>query len=210
MAAKRERTRRGRAIVTYGLRESLLTREVPSSPFHLDVMDLATALMAEHSQAQAQRVAGWVKSNPTQLTASLDLVLGQNQMLSQGAAWAWSKLADEDPGLLRPHYGRLLKAFQRNQHYHPAVFRNTLRSLVGQPLPDDQQGEWYALCLTMVQNSQQPLAIRVHAMQIASELSASYPELQRELRLVLEVHLPDASAGFRSRAQKLLKRLSDG
>lgn len=170
-------------------------------------MHLPTALAAEHSRAQAQRLAAHIGTDQQRLTALLDLMLGDDRWLSQRAARVLSKVAESYPRMLVPHYGRLLQAWQQHSDWHPAVLRNGLRSLVGQPIPEGQQGAWLDLCMRYLQNPQCPAAIRVHAMQIAFDLSRPYPELCQELRQVLEAHLPHSSAGFRSRARSLLRQM---
>lgn len=170
-------------------------------------MDLSSALLAEHSQSQAQYIADYVGNSPERFAQLVDIMLGEDALLRQRSAWVLSKICDAHPQLLQPHLRPLLDALQGREDLHPAVLRNSLRSLVGQPIPEDQQGEWFGYCLAVVQNPQYPVAIRVHAMQIAFELSQPYPELQQELRMVLETNSPEGSAGFRSRASKLLARL---
>ena len=51
------------------------------------------------------------------------------------------------------------------------------------------------------------MAVKVFAMSVLSQLVDGVPELSQELRIIIEDQLPYASAGFISRARKVLKDL---
>jgi hypothetical protein len=171
-------------------------------------MHLETALWAEHSRAQTNLIADAVGNDPAQLAELVALMLGDEPTLSQRAAWPVGVVLERHPALIEPHLAALLARLQADEPPHPAVARQVMRSLVGVPLPEAQQGAWLDLCFTWLQDPNCPVAIRVHAMQVAFDLAKPYPELQQELRLVLTAHLPDSRAGFRSRAKKLLAQLA--
>jgi hypothetical protein len=51
------------------------------------------------------------------------------------------------------------------------------------------------------------IAIRCSSMSILEKICNRIPELQPELRLILEEQLEHGSAGFKSRAKRVLSRL---
>ncbi|MEL6654047.1 MAG: hypothetical protein AAFQ87_24905, partial [Bacteroidota bacterium] len=73
---------------------------------------------------------------------------------------------------------------------------------------EEIEGELYDLAIEKVGNPQVDVAIRVHCMEIAWNIAKPWAELREELRLVIEGHFEDGSAGFKSRGKKILQRIA--
>jgi hypothetical protein len=58
----------------------------------------------------------------------------------------------------------------------------------------------------LVDDPEQPIAVRVFAMTGAARAAEGHPELARELALVISKYIQTGSAGFKSRAQKVLNK----
>jgi hypothetical protein len=56
-------------------------------------------------------------------------------------------------------------------------------------------------------SSEEPVAVKVFAMTVIANLCKDYPELKSELVPLIEDQLPFATAGFRSRARKVLRQI---
>jgi hypothetical protein len=103
-----------------------------------------------------------------------------------------------------------LKALIRNLKrpgLHDAVKRNTIRILQFIPIPRSLQGHATAICFDLFKNPKEPVAVRVFSMSVLGRIAEDQPELKGELKLLIEDQLPFGSAGFISRARKVLKQL---
>ena len=58
-----------------------------------------------------------------------------------------------------------------------------------------------------IQSPETPIAVKAFSLSILSNLSADYPEIRSELRLIIEQQWEHATPAFRSRARKILKSM---
>jgi hypothetical protein len=85
------------------------------------------------------------------------------------------------------------------------VKRNTLRILQYVSIPKKQHDAAVDLCFQYLENRKEAVAIQVFAMTVLANIVKEYPELKKELILLLEDRIENSSAGFRSRARKILQ-----
>jgi hypothetical protein len=62
-------------------------------------------------------------------------------------------------------------------------------------------------CFEYITSENETVAVKVFSMTILANLSKVYPEIKPELKLILEEHWDQKTAGFKSRAKKILKTL---
>ena len=167
---------------------------------------LEEQLLLEHSKPQAQRLANWIGHDSDRLAALMTVFLGDNYRLSQRAAWVISTIADKTPWLLEPWLPKMV-AKMREQGVHDAVKRNVVRVLQDMAIPDSILDDLADACFGFLADPQEAVAIRVFSMSVLEKICQKIPELKSELRLLLEEHLPHGTAGFKNRAQKILRRL---
>jgi hypothetical protein len=63
-------------------------------------------------------------------------------------------------------------------------------------------------CMDSFQNSFSPIAVRANAMLVIQNILPKYPELGREITLILDEYPPNQSAGFYTRAKMLRKTIA--
>jgi len=127
--------------------------------------------------------------------------------VAQRAAYAVMICADENPGIIVPFLGKMLKNLQR-EDLHDAVIRNTVRVMQNIEIPAQHQGAVAQTCFDLLNDRSRPIAIRVFAMTVIFNLSKLYPELRQELRLIIESELDEeVKPAFKSRGIKILKAL---
>jgi hypothetical protein len=90
-----------------------------------------------------------------------------------------------------------------------AVKRNTLRVLRYVEIPEDLMGIAADICFKYLLSGKEPVAVKVHAMDVLFNITRKFPELKEELKLAIEDQMPFGSAGFRSRGGKILKSLNN-
>ncbi|MCV9386101.1 hypothetical protein [Reichenbachiella ulvae] len=168
-------------------------------------MDLSTHLQGPVSKTNALAIKNLVFEQPELMNDLVDIFTGSDYRLCQNAAMAISKIGDEKPELFSPFIPQLIQSLESNPI--DAVKRNVVRLLQFHSIPEELQGQLIQHCFDYLLDRQTPVAIRVFAMTIIGNLCMIYPDLKAELTLILKDEMPLASAGFRSRARRILKQI---
>lgn len=169
-------------------------------------MDIRRTLLQQHSKANADKIADYVGSNRARFKQLVMVYLEGPYKITQRAAWPLSICVERYPHLVSPHLSPLL-SFLAIPGVHDAVKRNTLRLLQFVEIPVRYHGKVIDICFKYLQANKEPVAVKVFAMTVLGRLVKNLPELKRELRLIIEDQLPYASAGFLSRARRVIKEL---
>lgn len=179
---------------------------------------LEAQILAEHSKAQTMRLVKWVGHDPERLEILMEIFLndppsaplpagrGYKYLYTQRSSWALRYVGEKSPEILVPWLPRLV-ANLRMPHLHDAIKRNTLNVFEPLDFPEILDGDLADLCFGYLADPKEPIAIRCAAMTVLQRICRRVPELSEELRLVLEEHLEHGSAGFKSRAKRLLASL---
>jgi hypothetical protein len=146
-----------------------------------------------------------VGNSTSRFKALVEVFLNGSYRLTQHAARPLSVCVERHPDLVIPHLNRIL-SFAAKPGVHDSVKRNTMRLLQFAEVPGRFHGKVLDLAFELFQNRKEAIAIRVFAMTVIDNLVHDKPELQRELAVLLEDEMPYASAAFRSRASKILRK----
>ncbi|MEZ5017303.1 MAG: hypothetical protein R2800_09650 [Flavipsychrobacter sp.] len=169
-------------------------------------MNIREQILTEHSKENAEAIADWIGTDKSRLKKLIDIFLYDEYRVVQWAAFVISRVADKHHDLLTPHLDSMV-ARMKEPNLHVAVKRNVLRILQDRQIPEHLHGDIMNLCFDSLANVQEPIAVRVFSMTVLDNLSKQYPEIKQELHAIIEEELQrGASAGFTSRAKKILKR----
>lgn len=166
-------------------------------------MDIRTELLAEHSKSQTMKIVRYIGGDTVRFRELMDSFLGDTYRVSQRAAWVVNYCAENHPELVKPYFGKLVEQLERDDA-HPAVRRNVARTLQFVDIPKRLHGRVFDACYMLINDPEQPVAVRVFAMTVAARIAKDAPELLDELRLVVEKHAPHTSIAFRVRAKRVL------
>jgi hypothetical protein len=166
-------------------------------------MDIREALLAEHSRAQTMKIVRYVGNDPMRFKDLMGNFLADTYRVSQRAAWAVSYCAEHHPELIKPYFGRLLDQLERDDA-HIAVRRNVVRLLQFVDIPQRYRGRVFDACYRLLDDPAQPVAVRCFSMTVAANIACDSPELIDELRLVAAKYPFAATAGFKTRARRVL------
>ncbi len=169
-------------------------------------MDLETEILREHSKRQSVRIAKWVGNNKGRFRELLNLFLKGEYRTTQRAAWIVKHCADEHPDLVYPYLNEMVDRMLE-PGAHDAVPRNVLRILQDVEIPRRIAGKIATVSFEMLASAKEPIAVKVFSMTVLANIAQQEPDLKREIVLLIEQQMPTGSAGFRSRARKILKRL---
>ena len=168
-------------------------------------MDIREALLAEHSKRQTMKIVRYIDGDHVRFAELMRHFLGPTYRLSQRAAWAVNYCAEHTPELVKPYFSKLVTQLERDD-VHVAVRRNVARMLQFVDIPKRFHGRVYDACYKLVDDAEQPVAVRVFAMTVAARIAKSEPELLNELRLIVDKHSPHTTIAFRKRASMVLPK----
>ena len=169
-------------------------------------MNLRDEILKEHPKAQCARIVKWVGSNRQRFDELFGLFLNDEYRVVQRAAWPVSYCVIDHPGLIDKHWKKLLDKLKKPGE-HDAVKRNGIRLMQDMELPEKYHGEIMDICFSFLESPKEAMAIKAFSMTVLGNLAKQYPEIKTELQLIIEDQLPHQTAGFKSRAKKILKQL---
>lgn len=167
-------------------------------------MDLREALLAEHSKAQAQRICDYIGDDRERFAELIKLLTGPVYRVSQRAAWPVRFCVNENPELVKPHFNVLIKQLERSDA-HAAVRRNITRLFQFIEIPTRYEGRVFNACYNLLNDPDQPVAVRVFSMTVAAKLAHNETELLNELKLVATKHPSLVTAALRSRMKRIFR-----
>jgi len=170
-------------------------------------MELKREILKEHSKRQTDKIIRWIGSDQKKFDALVNLFLKGEYRVTQRAGWPLSYLVIQYPTLVRKHLKKLLLNLE-TPGLHNAVIRNTFRLLQFVEIPSSLQGLAAETAFKFLNDKSQPVAVHVFAMTVLGNMCRKYPELKNELIPVIQERMPYASAGFVSRAGKIIKTVS--
>jgi len=166
-------------------------------------MNIRDALLEVHSKEQATKISDYVGNDPARFSELMKHLLGSVYRLSQRAAGPVSFCIERHPELVKPYFNVLIKQIERDDA-HVAVKRNVARLFQFVEIPKRYQGRVFDACYNLLADPSEPVAVRVFSMTVAAKVAENEPELLDELRLVAAKYPQAATAGFRSRARRVL------
>lgn len=169
-------------------------------------MNLVAELQKQHSLAIRNRMIRYIGTDKKRFGELVKIFLGDNYRLTQWAGWPLSEIVKSHPELIRPYLRSMLKSVDR-PNMHEAVKRNVMRLLQFIDIPDNLAGLAFDKAFTLFTNTSEPIAVRVFAMQVMADVAMKEPDLKNEVVIAIEEGLPYGSPGYKSRANKLLKKL---
>ena len=134
------------------------------------------------------------------------VVTGGIKQVSNRAAWFMNHVFDRNPELINAWIYTFLE-FLENNEPEEGIIRSMIRPMQSAVIPEELKGRLAELCFNYLNNPQKSIAVRVFSMSVLENITKSYPEMAYELRVVIENHLPNGSAGFKNRGMKIIKRM---
>lgn len=170
-------------------------------------MNLEQILSESYSKAVTQKVIEEMIAKPKGITELMLLFQGKNQHISNYAGWIISYLGEKKPELLHKYLPIIIQKLESKENSQ-AIIRNIFRTLQFVEIPEKLEGFVLTKGFEFLNNNNSSIAVKVFSMSVLFNLSKKYTEIQNELKLSLENQLEHASAGFKSRATKILKKIT--
>lgn len=168
-----------------------------------DSMDIRAALAAEHSKQLTMKIVDYVGDDPKRFAELMRVFLSDEYRPVQRASWSVNYCVQKNPQLVKPYFSKLIALLERDD-VHAGAHRNTLRMLQFVEVPRRWRGKLYDICVDFLDDPGRPIAVRVFALEVAARIAAGEKALVHELRLLVDKHLPHATAALKARARMVL------
>lgn len=166
-------------------------------------MNLREALLVEHSKRQTMKIVEYIGADASRFAELIGIFFEGEYRLTQRAAWVLNYCAERHPALVEPYLEKLVDLLAEKR-VHNAARRNIARFLQYVEIPEELLGKAYSHCVDLFDDPNEPIAVRVFALTVATRIAKREPELINELQMIVKKHLPQASAGIRARAREIL------
>lgn len=169
-------------------------------------MEIADRLRHRISKKALNQVIDYVCVKRERFEELFSLFYQRTGVVRLQSAWALSYCVERCPEWITPQIGKLLRLVETADE--PAgVRRNVMRMLQFATIPKRLHGRAVNACFARLMDPGEAVAVKVFAMTVCANIAEHNEEIARELVLVLEDQLPYGTAGFRSRAMKILRKL---
>ena len=176
-----------------------------SKPLHFYIERLK-AIEKEHSKKQCEKIVKYVGGDKDRFAQLMQLFLKGGYRITQRAGWPLSICVEKHPELITPWFKQILPLLKK-PGVHIAVVRNVVRLLQYVAIPKRFHGQVMNDCFEFIADNNTAPAIKAFSLAILENLSAEYPDIKPELKLIIEERWPYETAAFHSRAKKILKKL---
>ena len=170
-------------------------------------MNLRNQILKEHTKQNCEKIIRWVGNDAARFTELFNLFLNDEYRVTQRAAWPLSYCAINHPELMRNNFEKLLSNLKKDD-LHNSIKRNTVRLLQAIDIPEKHEGAIMEICFRYVESPTEAVAVKAFSLTILGKLAKKYPEIIPEIKILIEDQFTDQTAGFKSRAKKLLKEFA--
>lgn len=170
-------------------------------------MNIAEELMKKHSKQQAITIADYACASKDNFKKLMQCFDSNDYVLAQRAAWSVTWATRKKPELILPYIKNLVAVLSK-KNVHDAVVRNAVRILETIDIPEAYHGEVMNACFNFIENPATAVAIKAFSLTTLYNLSATYPEIKAELKLIIEEKWDTETAAFKSRGRKILALLN--
>lgn len=169
-------------------------------------LDLKEEILLSYSKANTVRIAKLIDQDEELFQKLIGIYFDTNDIdLAKKAAWILSHCIRKYPFLIKPYIKKLIRFISR-PGLHDALKRNGLKSLELSPIGAKYFGQLSDVCFRIIISGKEPVAIKAYSIGILEKIGDEIPEIRQELKLVLQDIMPYESAGFQSRARKVLAK----
>lgn len=144
---------------------------------------------------------------PQHLEVLMQLAFDDRDQRNWRAAWMVDRIHEKHPELVIPYLPAMTDFLFTTQQ--AGKKRHLLKLISLHPVPEDRMVTLLNYCIEIFTDAGEPVAVRVHAMQVLYNIAEQEPGFGGELIELIENEIElHGSAGIRSRGGKLLKKLA--
>jgi hypothetical protein len=173
-------------------------------------MDIKEKLLSGHSKKLTEEIVAYIGNDSKKFRILISIFFEGPYRLTQRSAWSLAIAAENNPLLVKPYFKKLVEMLQDNSQ-HPAVARNILRIFQDIEIPEEFHSVLVDICFGHISNETSPVAVRAFAISTALSICSKYPELRKEMLIILkELEPMSHKPAIRQRLKLALKQLGSG
>lgn len=147
-----------------------------------------------------------IQQQPRYLELLFDIALNSTYPNKWRAAWVADKINEKYPELVRPYIEELDTTLI--PEIDSSTKRHILKLISLHPIPERHHSNLLNYCFDCMASAKEPVAVRVHAMQILYNISEQVPDLKPELLAIIQHELEiQESPAMKARGKKLSHQL---
>lgn len=147
-----------------------------------------------------------LRAKPELLPSFMQLALNNDHPNGWRALYIADKVSDSHPEWMEKFVPDMIGSLKTERHHGKK--RHLLKLISQNKVLDEHSGFLVDYCLGVFTSSGEPVANRVHAMQILYNISEKEPDLKPELLEIIQQQIEfHPTPGIRSRGNKLAKKL---
>jgi hypothetical protein len=148
----------------------------------------------------------YIADYPEHLDIIMNKVFDDSSPENWRAAWMVDKIHEQHPELVFPYLQAMTDFVLITQN--TGKKRHLLKLISLNDIREENMALLLNYCIEVFTNAAEPIAVRVHAMQILFNISQKEPDFSGELIELIENEIElHGTAGLFSRGRKLLKKL---
>lgn len=168
------------------------------------LQDLSTSLECDRSDANRQYWTKYLIQNNVDLNL-LTPLFDAKHPIGMRFTWVLGHMLGEAPERITPIVSYCFE--RRYQWTFPGIKRTVAKMLWLAGVPEEMEGLVVDELFKWMLDPQVKVAVKVYGLEVLYNMVLKYPELEEELRIVIDDQLDKTSVGFKSRAKKILQRL---
>ncbi|NCA86278.1 MAG: hypothetical protein EOM83_12005 [Clostridia bacterium] len=170
-------------------------------------MTLTDYLLYDLSKSHTTRLAAKAAAEPHIIDELWDIAISDAEPENWRAAWVIKGIWEQQPQLIVPWHIQMIEMLPKLTK--EGVKREFLKIISETPLPTDEVllGVLLNTCFQWLATPAEPIAIKIHSMNILQQISHHVPEIIPELCTTIEVAMQEGSAGIVNRGSRTLQAL---
>ena len=170
---------------------------------HTVIVEALNALMSNELKF---KVAEYIGKNPKSISFLWSIIEKEPYPINARAAWIFEYICTTNNSIFTLYLEKIATLFPSIEN--DSVMRIMAKLLMLKPIPESEEGDVLNAAFDRLANKNLPIAVRVNCMQIVYNLSEKYPELQNELRGIIENEIEFGKPAFKNRGGKILAKLN--
>jgi hypothetical protein len=168
---------------------------------------LTDYLLYDLSKSHTDRLAAKAANEPEVIGDLWDIALSNDEPQNWRAAWVIKGIWEQQPQLIVPWHTKMIEVLPRLTK--DGVKREFLKIISETPLPRGEEllGVLLYTCFRWLATPAEPIAIKIHSINILQQISLRIPEIIPELCTTIEVAMQEGSAGIVNRGSRTLQAL---
>ena len=159
-----------------------------------------------HSWKNMPLVIAYICEHPEAMNILVDIAMDETHAKNWRAMYLVDQIHDQYPDLVIPYFSAMTKFLLSTKN--SSKKRHVLKIFSVHEIPEENMAMLLEFCIHEFTNAAEPVAVRVHAMQILYNIALKEPDFAGELVDLIENEIEyHGSAGIANRVWKLVHKL---